>query len=55
MVIDEITVGMCLWLQVGIYHSPTTCLAVWDNEMCLISSNWKYCVFNTLFSGKKCV
>lgn len=42
MVIDEIMVGMCLLLQVGIYHNPITCLAVWDNEMCLISLNWKY-------------
>lgn len=53
MVIDETMVGMCLLLQVGIYHNSITWLAVWDNEMCLISLNWKYGLFNTLFSGKK--
>lgn len=50
MVVVEITVGKCLLFQVGIYRSPITCLAVWDNEMCLISLDWK---FLTHSSGKK--
>lgn len=50
MVIVEFSVGMCWLLQVGIYHSPITCLSVWDNEMCLISLDWK---FFTPSPGKK--